>query len=229
MLSTLQAHRARIPDIDAEIPLLGLEPSLSRLGIEKMLAKRLDYKYPVLTLPNEVVSEIFTLPTDISPLPTTYWASLPEFFDTHLSRMAGNSTSHPRALESYSIIWRCHPLQMTNPLVSVPATTSPKLGCRGRLALRLKIYTAGIWLTRSRSAHFPSIGEHGVHTPEIFTAVMSHCDRWEYLKFSLLVSQLPTFDGRFIGFIWKTFFLRCCALNPLAYLWSNPSARAATA
>ncbi|KAJ7834594.1 hypothetical protein B0H13DRAFT_1467448, partial [Mycena leptocephala] len=49
----------RVVDIDAEI--LDLERSLFALRNEKaLLQHRLDsYKYPVLTLPNEIVSEIF--------------------------------------------------------------------------------------------------------------------------------------------------------------------------
>jgi hypothetical protein len=58
-MSTLEADRARVADLAAQI--LRLESSLSALRTEKVLAeKRLDtYKYPVLTLPNEIISEIF--------------------------------------------------------------------------------------------------------------------------------------------------------------------------
>jgi len=59
MLSALATDRARIADIDAKI--LDLERAISALRIEKApVQARLDsYKYPVLTLPNEIVSEIF--------------------------------------------------------------------------------------------------------------------------------------------------------------------------
>ncbi|KAJ7877354.1 hypothetical protein B0H14DRAFT_3436055 [Mycena olivaceomarginata] len=59
MLSSLVTDRARVTEIDSQI--LDLERSLSALRIEKSLAReRLDsYKYPVLTLPNEIISEIF--------------------------------------------------------------------------------------------------------------------------------------------------------------------------
>jgi hypothetical protein len=59
MLADLEADRARVADLDAQIS--HLERSLSALREEKNLAQeRLDsYKYPVLTLPNEIVSEIF--------------------------------------------------------------------------------------------------------------------------------------------------------------------------
>ncbi|KAJ7932065.1 hypothetical protein B0H13DRAFT_809491, partial [Mycena leptocephala] len=65
MLAHLEADRARITDLEAQI--LHLEHSLRALRIEKSQAqRRLDsYTYPVLTLPNEIVSEIFMrfLPT----------------------------------------------------------------------------------------------------------------------------------------------------------------------
>jgi hypothetical protein len=59
MLANLEADHARVVDLEAQI--LHLESSLSALREEKMLAQeRLDsYKYPVLRLPNEIVSEIF--------------------------------------------------------------------------------------------------------------------------------------------------------------------------
>ncbi|KAJ7187800.1 hypothetical protein C8R46DRAFT_1424 [Mycena filopes] len=64
-MSLLEADRRRIIEIDAQI--LELEATLSDLRGRKAIAQeRLDsYKYPVLTLPPEIVSEIFThfLPT----------------------------------------------------------------------------------------------------------------------------------------------------------------------
>jgi hypothetical protein len=66
MLAGLEADRTRVADIEAQI--LDLERSLSTLRNEKALVQeRLDaYKYPVLTLPNEIISEIFIhfLPTN---------------------------------------------------------------------------------------------------------------------------------------------------------------------
>ncbi|KAF8190745.1 hypothetical protein K438DRAFT_1971041 [Mycena galopus ATCC 62051] len=58
MLNALEPDRARIADIEAQI--LDLERSLSALRAEKwLIQERLDsYVYPVLTLPNEIVSEI---------------------------------------------------------------------------------------------------------------------------------------------------------------------------
>ncbi|KAJ7320799.1 hypothetical protein DFH08DRAFT_387418 [Mycena albidolilacea] len=73
MLNALAADRARIADLDAQIR--DLERSLSVLRSEKSaVQERLDsYKYPVLTLPNEIVCEIFVHflpPYPICPPPT---------------------------------------------------------------------------------------------------------------------------------------------------------------
>ncbi|KAJ6481889.1 hypothetical protein C8R45DRAFT_1100293 [Mycena sanguinolenta] len=58
MLSDLTADRARVAEIAAQI--LNLQHTIAELRAEQaMTQERLDsYKYPVLTLPNEIVSEI---------------------------------------------------------------------------------------------------------------------------------------------------------------------------
>ncbi|KAF8151935.1 hypothetical protein K438DRAFT_2026925 [Mycena galopus ATCC 62051] len=67
MLGTLAADRARVADLDTEILLL--ECSLAALRSQKdQVQQRLDsYKYPVLTLPNEIISEIFVRLLPIYP------------------------------------------------------------------------------------------------------------------------------------------------------------------
>ncbi|KAJ7653723.1 hypothetical protein DFH06DRAFT_1093263 [Mycena polygramma] len=64
----LETDRARLADVDAEI--LRLEHSLVGLRAENAFVKeRLDsYKYPVLTLPHEIMSEIFIHFLPIYPL-----------------------------------------------------------------------------------------------------------------------------------------------------------------
>ncbi|KAJ6459529.1 hypothetical protein C8R45DRAFT_1030357 [Mycena sanguinolenta] len=59
MLSALAADRVRVANLNAEI--LVLERALSALRIQRAQAQEsLDsYKYPVLTLPNEIITEIF--------------------------------------------------------------------------------------------------------------------------------------------------------------------------
>ncbi|KAJ7088210.1 hypothetical protein C8R43DRAFT_939231, partial [Mycena crocata] len=57
--SVLEADRTRLKDVEAEI--LGLERALDLLRKKKSAIQgRLDaYRYPVLTVPNELVSDIF--------------------------------------------------------------------------------------------------------------------------------------------------------------------------
>ncbi|KAJ7225235.1 hypothetical protein B0H12DRAFT_276986 [Mycena haematopus] len=59
MFSSLEADRVRLSDLEARI--MDLERSLSTLRTEQVLVQeRLDaYKYPVLTLPTELTSQIF--------------------------------------------------------------------------------------------------------------------------------------------------------------------------
>ncbi|KAJ6459530.1 hypothetical protein C8R45DRAFT_912960 [Mycena sanguinolenta] len=59
MLSSLAADRVRVAVLDAEI--LVLERGLSKLRLQRAQVqdKLVSYKYPVLTLPNEIVAEIF--------------------------------------------------------------------------------------------------------------------------------------------------------------------------
>ncbi|KAJ7238528.1 hypothetical protein B0H12DRAFT_93216 [Mycena haematopus] len=59
MLDSMEAYRASLLDLQARI--IDLEHSLSALHTEQVLVQeRLDaYKYPVLTLPNEITSQIF--------------------------------------------------------------------------------------------------------------------------------------------------------------------------
>ncbi|KAJ6483104.1 hypothetical protein C8R45DRAFT_870994, partial [Mycena sanguinolenta] len=59
MIVALEKDRRRLAEL--EIAIWDVGPSLSELILEQTeVQKRLDdYKYPVLTLPNEIVSEIF--------------------------------------------------------------------------------------------------------------------------------------------------------------------------
>ncbi|KAJ7177100.1 hypothetical protein C8R46DRAFT_48468, partial [Mycena filopes] len=63
-LFPLDFTRRRITEVDAEI--LALRDALSKAKLERKALKQhlSNYKYPVLTLPNEVVSEIFLQTVD---------------------------------------------------------------------------------------------------------------------------------------------------------------------
>ncbi|KAF7360573.1 F-box domain-containing protein [Mycena venus] len=86
MLSALAGDRARVADLEARI--LDLEHSLAALRLEKWAAQeRLDsYKYPVLTLPNELVSEIFIYFLPIYPVCPPLTGILSPICLTHICR-----------------------------------------------------------------------------------------------------------------------------------------------
>ncbi|KAJ6512598.1 hypothetical protein C8R45DRAFT_960835 [Mycena sanguinolenta] len=86
MLSSMEADRARLSKIEAEI--LDLQDSLSTLRAEKQLVqRRLDsYKYPVLALPNEMVSEIFVHTLPPYPLCPALLGTDPPTTLTHICR-----------------------------------------------------------------------------------------------------------------------------------------------
>ncbi|KAJ7772515.1 hypothetical protein B0H14DRAFT_346719 [Mycena olivaceomarginata] len=96
------ADRSRIADIEAQILELPVERSLSSLKEEKdaIRARLAAYTYPVLTLPNETVSEIFVhfLPAfPRYPSVNRSSISLPSVPD--ISQMEGYSVFHPSPVE----------------------------------------------------------------------------------------------------------------------------------
>ncbi|KAJ7872286.1 hypothetical protein B0H14DRAFT_2502721, partial [Mycena olivaceomarginata] len=118
MLNALAVDRARIADLDAQIR--DLERSLSVLRSEKSAAQeRLDsYKYPVLTLPNEIVCEIFVHflpPYPVCPPPT---GSLSPILLTHICR-----GWREIALESPAL-WRAIQISANDDLVSTVLSRS---------------------------------------------------------------------------------------------------------
>ncbi|KAJ6562482.1 hypothetical protein B0H19DRAFT_98435 [Mycena capillaripes] len=132
-------------------------------------------KYPVLTLPSEIVSEIFTHFLPIYPLcPPLFGRRSPTALTQICRKWRQIAVSTP-------VLWRAIRLPCEN--------ISPGLEREGHIA--------GIWLARSHCCPLSIyIGEDGVHTPEAFAAVFPHRARWEYLKIRLSVSALPaTFNG----------------------------------
>ncbi|KAJ7938390.1 hypothetical protein B0H13DRAFT_1698519 [Mycena leptocephala] len=172
MLANLEADRARVADLDAQIS--HLERSLSALREEKMLAQeRLDsYRYPVLTLPNEIVSKIFIhfLPAypDYPPLTGLLSPTLL----THVCRT-----------------WQ-------EIALGTPALWSTITSYISRIPLEKKVQIFDIWLARSR--FFPLSLQIIAETDaaEILAAVVPHRARWEHLELSFLSSsRLPVIDG----------------------------------
>ncbi|KAF8137831.1 hypothetical protein K438DRAFT_1881356 [Mycena galopus ATCC 62051] len=84
MLSALVADRAHIAELDAQIQ--DLEHSLALLqGAKALVKKRLDsYTYPVLTLPTEIIREIFSSFLPIYPLGPPLTGLLSPIILTHI-------------------------------------------------------------------------------------------------------------------------------------------------
>ncbi|KAF7334524.1 F-box domain-containing protein [Mycena venus] len=163
MLSALEADRIRVAEIDAQIR--DLEHSLATLRIQKTLSQeRLDaYKYPVLTLPTEIVSEIFI--HFLPPYP-------------HCPPLTGILS--PTVLTQICRQWR--ELALANPMLwrAIPVNLDEGI------PLQQRTHICDVWLSRSRcplSIQIVGFGEEEYFS-DVLTSVFSHRVRWEYLELS---------------------------------------------
>ncbi|KAJ7171021.1 hypothetical protein C8R46DRAFT_1087510 [Mycena filopes] len=158
MLPELQADRTRAADLDAQI--LDPERSLATIRAERALVQeRLDaYKYPILTLPNEIVSEIFLHFLPVYPAcPPLYGRLSP----TNLTRICRE--------------WRAVAL----------ATPALWRAFRVDAAHFTQVQTVETWLSISRS--YPTSLEVHANVDEdpeaeVLLALARHRARWEHLK-----------------------------------------------
>ncbi|KAJ6581938.1 hypothetical protein B0H19DRAFT_1117074 [Mycena capillaripes] len=176
MLSTLEVDRSRLAEI--EIQLADLERSVSALRAEKLLVQeRLDfYKYPVLTLPNEIVTEIFT---QFAPNFPVYPSFIGPFSPTSLTQVCHKWREIALATP---MLWKCIAFYDTGDV---------------ELPFKRQVHIAELWLTRSGCCPLTIyiIENSSMNIPEIFAAIIPHRARWEYLEVLLPRSQLPTFEG----------------------------------
>ncbi|KAJ7883955.1 hypothetical protein B0H13DRAFT_2278057 [Mycena leptocephala] len=172
MLSTLAADRARAADIEARI--LDLERSLAALRLQKtVVQERLDsYKYPVLRLPNEIVSEIFTHFLPIYPLCPPVAGLLSPTVLTHICRKWREI-----ALKTPNL-WRAVSLSHHRTLIRPPADLSEVLSRSGCCPLSIAM---------DDYDYRPS--------EDVFSAVVAHRERWEHLQLYIL-SDFPAIEGR---------------------------------
>ncbi|KAJ6578044.1 hypothetical protein B0H19DRAFT_574230 [Mycena capillaripes] len=173
MLAEPEANCARVAGLEAQI--LHLEHSLSELRAEKSLAQeRLDfYKYPVLTLPNEVVSEIFI-------------QFLPAY--PHFPPLTGMFS--PTLLTHICRRWR-------EIALGTPALWKA-IGSYDHAKPQMISHLFNTWLGRSRSCPL-SIEYHCTGFARIdtgvFEALVPHCARWEHLKLQVSASLLRQMKG----------------------------------
>ncbi|KAJ7186637.1 hypothetical protein C8R46DRAFT_980870, partial [Mycena filopes] len=169
------ADRALLADIDTKIQ--DLERTLSQLRTAKESAQaRLDaLRYPVLTLPVEIVSEIFTQILPPYPLcPPLVGLSSPTLVTRicHLWREIALRTP---------ALWRAVDLRRDE----------------DNLLIDKQVSIAHIWLERSRSCPLSiEIGsEDELDVSPFIAAVVPHRARWEQLSIDLALSDLPLLSG----------------------------------
>ncbi|KAJ6464475.1 hypothetical protein C8R45DRAFT_1024119 [Mycena sanguinolenta] len=177
MLSALAADRDLVAALEAQI--LDLENSLSALRLEQaQVQSRLDaYKYPVLTLPTEIVAEIFMhVPP---PYPSVTW-------------LAG--TLSPTSLACVCRKWR-------NIALAIPSLWRAIDLSNNGTPLEQRAHIYDLWLKRSRSCplsiEFDADGDHdqSATISAVMALIAPHFPRLEHLKLVLLFSGLNAIQG----------------------------------
>ncbi|KAF7352462.1 F-box domain-containing protein [Mycena venus] len=171
MLAELQADRSRLADLEAQI--LPLERAISVLRAEQaLLQERLEsYKYPVLTLPNEIMSEIF------KHFPSRYPPLTGPLSPTHLTRICRKWREIALATP---VLWSALSLYISH------LSTVEEVHER-----------SDVWLKRSGSCPLTIfITSFRRHVGcEMFPGIVAHRTRWEHLKLYVCGLDLSTIDG----------------------------------
>ncbi|KAJ6457483.1 hypothetical protein C8R47DRAFT_170477 [Mycena vitilis] len=172
MLAALAADRALVAELGTEIT--RLECALSHLrSAQLQVQQRLDsYKYPVVTLPSEIVSEIL-----VRVLP-----AYPDF-----PHLAGPLS--PTPLTQICRRWR-------DIAIGTPELWSA-ISSRGNDPDGRELRMFKLWLQRSR--HCPlsiALGTIDLRASnELIEAIIPHRARWRYLEIRLEGKHLPMLDG----------------------------------
>ncbi|KAJ6481831.1 hypothetical protein C8R45DRAFT_313124 [Mycena sanguinolenta] len=197
MLGHLEADRARVAELEARI--LDLRHSIAELRAEKVIAQeRLDarvaecsiaelrtekaiaqhcldsYKYPVLTLPDEIISEIFLHFLPSYPICPPFVGPLSPISLTHICHR-----------------WRAVALATPTFWKAIEFRYSYNFECPA-------FPLGGAWLSRSGSCPLSIriVGAATTNMPDILSAIVPHRARWEYLEFETIAdSLLHLFDG----------------------------------
>ncbi|KAJ7856544.1 hypothetical protein B0H13DRAFT_1727764, partial [Mycena leptocephala] len=168
--AALAADRVRVADLDAQI--LKLERSLNSLRDERnLLQDRLDaYTYPVLTLPNEIVSEIFVHFLPVYPKCPPPIGLLSPYLLCHICRKWRHIASATPAL------WRAISLPLR-----WPRNTEPRQTLLLHI-LKLLLKSSGSCLL---SIRLDSDGMNDSACTLFARAITDHCARWEHLDLSI--------------------------------------------
>ncbi|KAJ7241494.1 hypothetical protein B0H12DRAFT_1236978 [Mycena haematopus] len=179
MLSSLEADRARAAALNAQISYL--ENSILALRLEQAQVQlRLDsYKYPVLTLPNEIVSEIFT-----------------HFPPPYPSRPPLTGTLSPTSLTYICRHWR-------EIALSLPSLWRAMNLSLNSIFLEQRVYLSNLWLRRSHSCalsiEFDARDEDFEDDDDVDYGVSKliapHRTRLEHLKLVLCLRDLSLVEG----------------------------------
>ncbi|KAJ7306976.1 hypothetical protein DFH08DRAFT_513468 [Mycena albidolilacea] len=183
MLNSLETDRFHLADIEGRIR--DLERLLSSLRIEHALVQeRLDaYKYPVITLPSEMVSEIFIHCLPIYPHP-------PPLIGVDSPTLLAQICRKWRDIAlSTPALWRA--IQLTS-----DSTTFLGMCKQGRIS--------EVWMRRSASCPLSiNIDSHrSLSWSELSAAVIAHRPRWEHLELTVPTSALLTIVGP-MPFLWR--------------------------
>ncbi|KAJ7188827.1 hypothetical protein C8R46DRAFT_30773 [Mycena filopes] len=160
------ADRTFLADVDAQI--LDLERAILRLRAAKELAQaRLDaFRYPVLTLPTEIISEIFTQFLPPYPLcPPLVGLSSPALLTRVCRRWRKIALGTPA-------LWKAVDLHLDD----------------GGIVVYAQVHMANIWSERSRSRPMSMQIRSEYHDSEVSSlieTVVFHRARWEHLSMAL--------------------------------------------
>ncbi|KAF7334426.1 hypothetical protein MVEN_02271900 [Mycena venus] len=174
MLSALATDRARVADLEAQI--VELERSLAALVLEKTIAQeRLNaYTYPVLTLPDEIISEIFIHFIPIYPACPPITGLLSPTLLTHICRKWRTIARTTPAL------WRAISLSSDGTPFQNPAYISDILSRSGCLPLSIEL-----------NYHD---SEDDDSESKVLQAAFLHCKRWEYVELCSWGFDLPIIE-----------------------------------
>ncbi|KAF8178165.1 hypothetical protein K438DRAFT_1280909 [Mycena galopus ATCC 62051] len=172
MLADLEADRALVAQIQARI--LELERSLADLRAEQTIfQRRLDsYRYPVLTLPNEITTKIFVHCLPIYPmLPPMVGVFSPTFLTQICRQWREVALATPS-------LWRTIGITFS----AIDPTPKHNISRISDAASRSGSYP--IWISLNEiptSRVYPS----GAHPCETLSTLIPHRARWEYLTVRL--------------------------------------------